>query len=174
MEVQKFIAVVDNFKGNLWGHHIRIPAKISNYFLSTETRRLVCMVPNGESFSCALMSRGEGDYFIHLNKDRLRRLNVSVGSKIEVTLKIDESTCGMPMPVEMEELMHLDEEGKNYFHALTPGKQRSLLYLIGKAKKTETRLRKAWTVLEYLKVNQGKMDFRTLNEAFKENKDLNI
>ena len=174
MEVQKFIAVVDNFNSSIWGHHIRIPTKISDYFLANETRRLVCMLPNGESFSCGLMSRGEGEYFIHLNKDRLRRLKVIVGSKLEVTLKSDQSTYGMPMPVEMEELMHLDEEAKNYFHALTPGKQRSLLYLIGKAKKTETRLRKAWTVLEYLKVNRGKMDFHTLNEAFKANKDLNI
>lgn len=42
------------------------------------------------------------------------------------------------MPEELEELLHQDEEGNRLFHALTPGKQRTLLYYIGAPKTADT------------------------------------
>ena len=64
--------------------------------------------------------------------------------------------------------MEQDEEADKYFHQLTPGKQRSLLHIIAKPKREETRLKKAVVITEYLKTNKGKLDFTALNLAFKE------
>ena len=71
------------------------------------------------------------------------------------------------MPEEFEELLLQDETANTLFHALTKGKQRNLLYIIGKPKGTAKRLEKAVVVAEYLKANNGKLDFKALNEAFK-------
>ncbi|MFK7984322.1 MAG: hypothetical protein AB8G86_30390 [Saprospiraceae bacterium] len=62
----------------------------------------------------------------------------------------------------------IDEVGSTFFHQLTPGKQRSLLHLIGKPKNSAIRLKKAVVVLDFLKTNNGKLDFKLLNIAFKE------
>jgi len=83
-------------------------------------------------------------------------------------LKKDESKYGMPMPEEFDELMKIDDELNEVFHKLTPGKQRSLLHIIGKAKRSETRLNKAIVISEYLKQVNGKIDFKQLQQAFKD------
>ena len=73
----------------------------------------------------------------------------------------------MPLPEELKTAWDLDEDGSTLFHSLTMGKQRSLVHLIGKPKSSEIRIRKALTMLEYLKSVNGNLDFKDLNEAFK-------
>ena len=97
---------------------------------------------------------------------------MQVGSKVQVSLQPDESKYGMPMPEEMDELLKIDDEANQYFHALTKGKQRSLLYIIGKPKNSDTRLNKAIVVTEHLKRWNGKLDFAILNQEFKDYKNF--
>ena len=172
MEVQNFTGIVDNFNSDLWGHHVLIPLDVSAYILQQKIKRLVCTINGEETFQCALMPKGDGRYFINLNKERRNRLKLGVGAKVDVVLRVDDSQYGLPMPAEMEELMLIDEEGSRYFHALSAGKQRSLLYIVGKPKGSNIRLQKAWVVLEYLKSTQGRLDFKELNQAFKENREF--
>ena len=76
----------------------------------------------------------------------------------------------MPMPEEMAELIRQDPEGDILFHTLSPGKQRSLLYMIGKPKSTDIRLRKAILVMEYLKYCGAKFDQKEMAEFMKRNR----
>jgi uncharacterized protein YdeI (YjbR/CyaY-like superfamily) len=69
------------------------------------------------------------------------------------------------MPEELAELLAQDEEGDRLFHALTPGKLRTLLYLVGQPKSSDIRLHRALVVVEHLKTNQGKIDYKKLNLA---------
>ncbi len=172
MEVQKFVSIVENFHSDLWGHHILVPLDISAYINDQKIKRLICTINECETFQCALMPKGDGRYFINLNKERRNRLKLTEGQKVKISLEVDHSKYGLPMPIEMKELMQLDHEGDHYFHSLTAGKQRSLLYLVGKPKQSETRLQKAWVILEYLKTTQGRLDFKELNQAFKEARDF--
>ena len=172
MKIQNFTGIVDNFNSDLWGHHVLVPMDVSAYIISKKVKRLICTINKNETFQCALMPKGDGRYFINLNKERRNRLKLREGEQVSVVLKEDDSKYGLPMPPEMDELMHLDPEGHQYFHSLTAGKQRSLLYIIGKPKKSETRLHKAWVVLEYLKSTRGRLDFKELNQAFKEHREL--
>ena len=80
----------------------------------------------------------------------------------------DESKYGIPMPEEMQEALYMDPEADQLFHKLTPGKQRSLLYIIGKPKSSNKRIEKAIVILEHLKTQGGKVDFKQLNIDFKE------
>ncbi|MEM8527938.1 MAG: YdeI/OmpD-associated family protein [Bacteroidota bacterium] len=151
------------------GWHFTIPVikDIAEKFTEND-RRVMCSINGEKAFHAALMSDGRGDYFINLNKERRKKLGIVVGEPIQVVLTEDESKYGMPMPEEFEELLMMDDEGSSFFHALTPGKQRSLLHLIGKPKSSDVRLKKAIVINEHLKNNQGKLDFKQLNQDFKD------
>ena len=87
---------------------------------------------------------------------------------MEVGLRKDESEYGLPMPEELDELLKQDETGNRLFHALTPGKLRTLLYIAGQPKTSDVRLRRAIAIVEHLKSNDGKINYRQLNEEMKE------
>ena len=56
----------------------------------------------------------------------------------------------MPMPLELEQALKLDEVANGLFHALTAGKQRNLIYLVSQVKSSEKRVKKALVILDYL------------------------
>lgn len=154
----------------MWGHFIDVPQEIVDAIYEDNNRRIVCTFPNGEVGHIALMHKGDGTFFINVRKALFKKLGLQPGDEIEVDVVKDDSKYGMPMPEEMEELLAMDDEASHYFHALTPGKQRSLLYIIGKPKTSDTRLRKALVIVDFLKLNEGRLDFPALNQAFKDSK----
>lgn len=87
--------------------------------------------------------------------------------QVQATLRKDDSKYGLPMPEEMQEVLDSDEEGNRLFHALTPGKQRTLLYIAGFPKTSDKRISRAIVIVEHLKANHGKIDFKMLNQALK-------
>jgi uncharacterized protein YdeI (YjbR/CyaY-like superfamily) len=50
--------------------------------------------------------------------------------QIPVRIERDHSEFGHEVPEELQVLLDQDEEGNAFFRALTPGKQRSLIYLV--------------------------------------------
>ena len=164
----EFTTRLDNFNSSLWGHHIHVPAGMARPFLEKENRRVVCTLNGALDFQCALMPKGDGDFFINVNKEIRKKLGLKEGMQVSVSLKEDDSKYGLPMPEEFEELLKQDEEGSNFFHALTPGRQRALIHIVGSPKTSHTRLKKALVILEYLKSTAGELDFKALNIAFKE------
>ena len=93
---------------------------------------------------------------------------------LDIELLKDESKYGIPMPEEFQELLYQDEEGNDLFHALTAGKQRSLLHIIGTVKSPDIRIRKGMIMLNHLRSNNGKLDFRQLNQDFNTYKDTDF
>jgi hypothetical protein len=65
-----------------------------------------------------------------------------------------------------------DEEGARYFYALTKGKQRSLVYVVGKVKNVDSQIAKGLAIMHHLKEAQGKLDFKRLGEVIKEYNQL--
>lgn len=164
-----FTAILDKFDSNLWGHHILVPDVLALPFITEAgDRRVVCTLQDTLEFQCALMPKGDGGFFININKQIRDSLHLKVGMPVQVTLRKDTSEYGLPMPEELAELLQMDEEGDRLFHALTPGKQRTLLYIIGKPKSSDKRIQYAIAVVEHLKGNGGKVNYKMLNEALKE------
>lgn len=164
----EFKTKLERFEDNpLWGYHFVIPDEVVKPFLNMAEKRVQCAINSGKPFHCALMPRGDGKYFINLNKERRKQLKLQVGDELEAQIRPDNSEYGLPVPEELQELFIQDEQGKAFFHALTPGKQRALLFIAGKPKTSATRLRKAITIVEYLKSTGGRLDFKELNEAMK-------
>lgn len=165
----EFEGKIDNFPNdNIYGHHLIVPENVIEFFFKKKVKRFTCTLKGEHSFSCAFMPRGNGIYFILINAEVRKICHLQIGSKVHVNLEPDESKYGMPMPEEMEELLKIDDEANEYFHMLTKGKQRSLLYIIGKPKSSQIRINKAIVITEHLKRMNGKLDYKILNQDFKE------
>lgn len=169
-ETYSFKAQLERFEDSpLWSYFIRIPDELAQELLKTG-RRLKITLNNKLDLQLAMMASGEGFQFINMNKDVRNKLKLEEGDEVHVLLRADHSEYGIYVPDFFTLLCEQDPEANALFHALTPGKQRSLLHIIGKFKSEEKQLEKALVIFEYLKSTLGELDFKELNEAFKANK----
>ena len=154
---------------NVYNRHLKLPTDVyEQWRKENKEKRILWSVNNGDKHSSALMPYGNGIYYIILNKELCKKQQIEIGDDLLVRISKEESKYGISLPEEMEILLEQDKEGSQYFHSLTPGKIRSLLHLIGKPKSSNIRLRKAITTLNYLKKVHGKLDFKELNQAYKD------
>lgn len=162
-----FTALLEKFNSNLWGHHLSVPDAVAQVFVANDAKRIVCTLNETAEFQTALMPKGDGTWFINVNKTLRDNLGLKIGTPVRVALRKDDSEYGLPMPDELAELLLQDEEGNRLFHALTPGKVRTLLYIVGSVKSPELRLNRAIVVVEHLKENSGKINFKQLYAQLK-------
>ncbi|MCF8247075.1 MAG: YdeI/OmpD-associated family protein [Saprospiraceae bacterium] len=163
-----FTTALANFDTNLWGFHIVVQEAQAQPFIDGNDRRVVCTLNGSLEFQCALMPKGDGHFFININKKTRDKLGLQLGSMVAVSLRKDESEFGLPMPEEFAEVLAQDQAGNRHFRNLTPGKQRALLYIVGQPKTSDTRLKRAVVLVEHLKDNAGKIDFKQLQLDLKE------
>lgn len=167
-EILSFTSVLELSNNKLWGAHIVVPDVIAQVFASNGVRRVVCVLNEKIEYQCALLPKGDGSFLITVNKKIRDTLGLKAGSPVRAGLRKDESEYGLPMPEEMDEALSQDEEGSRHFHALTPGKIRTLLYIVGNVKDPDKRIGRALAILEHLKVNDGKINYRQLNEQIRQ------
>lgn len=159
----EFTARVENFNTKLWSYHIKVPGPVAKHFLDQGDKRVVCKLNDILEVQCAIMSAGEGVYFINLNKKIRDQLSLKEGSKVSVNLEKDTSEFGLPFPTELEEVLAQDKAGKDYFFKLTPGRQRNIIYGVSQVKNSDLRIHRAMVMIDHLKKNKGKINFRQLN-----------
>ena len=163
----KFKARIETIQSSVWSYIVRVPQEISDSVLKQDTKRVICKVNDFLNFQCALMPYGDGTYFLNFNQENRKKIDQSGLKDFDIILEIDNSEYGLPFPEELKELLELDQEGNKVFNKLTKGKQRTLLHIIAKPKSLDIRIRKAITIVDYLKVTNGNIDFKQLNEALK-------
>ena len=159
---------VGKLESAVWNMHLTVPKDVAVHFIKSGGKRVICNIDGRHEFHAALMSKGGGEYFININKEIRKKLSLEAGDQVPITLMADKSKYGIWLAPEMEELLIQDVDGNALFHQLTPGKQRSLLHIIGKPKSSDIRLRKGLMVLDYLKSSRGQLDFKALHQFFKE------
>lgn len=132
-------------------------------------RRIICTIKSSaasETIQCALMPFG-GNFFVMVNKQVRTRLGIKEGDKVTVEFQKDESKYGLPMSKELREVLRQDKEGNHLFHSLTPGRQRSIIYYVGKIKDIDRRIAAALIFVEHLKKNNGRINQETLKNELK-------
>ena len=163
-----FEGIYSEKAGIIYYKHLLVPNDIVEQIKAAGYKRLkVTMNDLVESYS-ALISDGEGQHFIIMNKENEKKLNINIGDKVNVHVQEDTSKYGMPMCPEMEELMRVDDEAVKYFDGLKPGVRRNLIYMASKPKSTDTRLVKSLIIMDYLKMKRGDLDFKELNQCMKD------
>ena len=163
----EFKSNIVRIPNQVWYAAIHVPRKIGDQVVNKDNRRVICTINKKLTFQCALMSGGEGDFFINTNKEIRKKLNLEIGDTVDVQIKPDDSEYGMPVAEELISAWEMDDYAFGLFKKLTLGKQRSLIHVVSKPKSSEIRIKKALVLLEYLKSVEGKLDFKELNEAFK-------
>lgn len=165
-----FNARLENFNTKLWSYHIKVPTRVAKYFLDQGDKRVICTLNGVYQFQCAIMPAGDGVFFININKKIRDLLHLKEGNKVEVHLEKDESEFGLPFPEELKEVLAQDKEGSRLFHALTPGRQRNIIYAASQVKNPDGRIQRSLIMIEHLKQNGGKIDFKKLNQELRARK----
>jgi hypothetical protein len=129
---------------------------VAKFGFKDKYKRVVCTMNERESFQCALLPWGDLFYII-VNKKKRAALGIVAGDTVDVLLEIDQSKYGLPMPPEFEEVLRQDPESDRLFHALTAGKQRSILYLLSRARDVDVRIHQALLIARHLKENNGQI-----------------
>ena len=151
----------------MYYQHVKVPQDICKYYSDKSIKRFVARINDGNQFPCAILSAGEEGKYLIVSNELKKKNNLSIGDELTVTLEPDNSKYGMPLPLEMEEMLMQEPQFEFYFESLTPGKQRALIHLVAKLKSENKRVEKALIISRYLIEVQGKLDFKELNEAFK-------
>lgn len=156
-----------DLQSSVWNLGIMVPQKIAEAFLSINDKRVVCVLNNALKIHVALLPKGDNTYFFNVNKETQKELKLVTGSIVKVSMETDNTKYGMQAPEEFLELLVQDPEGRHYFESLSKGKQRNLLHQVLTIKSSLKRAEKSILILEYLKDVKGKLNFRSLNEAYK-------
>lgn len=163
----QFNSFIEISTNKLWGAHFAVPDLVANALIQGDDRRVVCTINSSTTYQCAMLPRGDGSFLISVNKKIRDQLKLTGGSRVQVSLVKDESQYGLPMPEEFAAVLEDDPEGARLLHALTPGKIRTLLYIVGNVKSSEKRIARALAIVEHLKSNDGQIDYKKLNAALK-------
>ncbi|TAE30965.1 MAG: DUF1905 domain-containing protein [Candidatus Kapaibacterium sp.] len=169
-EIREYETVLLSSTSNNYLTLVHVPNDVAEAFKNEGVKRVVaCLVSNKaeHEYQCGLLPVGEGNTGIMINKKIRTKLSIGEGSRLLVRLRADESEYGLEMPEELAELMNQDEDGSRLFHALTKGKQRTLIYVVSSVKNSERRIERALTVVAHLKEHYGKIDFKRLYEDLK-------
>ncbi|MBW3468569.1 YdeI/OmpD-associated family protein [Arthrospiribacter ruber] len=164
--MHQFETTLENFNSALWHYHVPVPDDIASQLIEGTNRRILFSIAGSEYQHAALMKTKEYWFFL-LNKKQCEKLSISERDKIRVTLEKDRSEFGHEVPEEFQTMLDQDQEGAEYFNSLTKGKQRSLIYLVGKVKNPDSRINKSLAILAHLKESRGNLDFKKLNEKIK-------
>lgn len=163
----KFTAQIKRFDEIYPTFHIPISNKIYNeIILKTKDKRIICTINSDYKFHCALLSK-KTFYFIMLSQEVCKKNNYQENDFVELEIVPDKSKYGMEISEEFEEVLFSDPDGNIMFEKLTNGKKRSLIFLISKVKNSQSRIEKCFVILEHLKRYNGRLDFKRLNEDFK-------
>ena len=140
-------------------YYIPISEANGDVIIELYGKRVICMV-NGNKIHCAVQKRKEVGYYIAVGKATREKIKADYKDPLQIEVRKDDSKYQMEVPEELEEVLETDLEAKAHFEALTPGKQRSIIHHIGKAKHSNTRINRALKLAENLKM--GLTDLKEL------------
>lgn len=158
----EFLGKLDKFDFNHWHFHIPVPHEVAEQMMDENHRRVLIWIKSGGPFHMALMKSKEY-WYVLVNQDLRKKYELDETNTFPVKIERDHSEFGHDVPEELQVLLDQDEEGNYHFRSLTPGKQRSLIYIVTTVKNPESRMKKSLAIIHHLKLAKGKLDFRQLN-----------
>lgn len=155
------------FEISLQGSHtLVLPDHIVNPFLEQGKKRVVVKASfeNKELTFHAAISKYHGNYIMMFSKAKQKELGVFPNDYFKLQFFEDTSKYGVEVPEEFEAVLLSDFDAFQIFEKLTKGKQRSIIYAIGRHKNVQTRIDKTILVCENLK--RGIRDNKDLFKTF--------
>ena len=142
-------------------HCLVVPAELAADLRVRKLRRLIGTL-NHLPFNLALQSRaGDDARFLLLSRQTLREIKARAGDPITVVCQPDETPDEITLPEELAEVFDHEPEAAARFHALTPGRRRSLVHYVSSAKGVDTRIKRALELACKLRTNTLYGDLNT-------------
>lgn len=138
-------------------------------FYKDNARRVLVAINGAPNFPAGIVPN-DGMYIIMLNKQFISKHKLAENQIVHVILMEDTSKYGMPMPEEFNTIFEIDEEAYAIFESLTPGAKRTLMHAVTKIKSPQLRADRTYIMIEHLKNNNGKIDYKKLNQEIKESR----
>ena len=113
-------------------------------------KRVICTI-DGHALHLAINRVHAIGYYIYLGKSTLKKLDLEAGMSFEAEFRVDDTPYQCEMPEEFEEVLLTDPEADQIFHSLTPGNQRSLIFMVSRVKSIDKRIEKALKITGGLK-----------------------
>ncbi|WP_421879896.1 YdeI/OmpD-associated family protein [Marinoscillum sp.] len=167
MQFTTHLSKFTEVNASVYGLHLPVPLAIAEQFIDGDQKRVKCTINNSKTISSGLMPFRDY-WYILINQTLKKELGLEIGDEVHVSLEKDTSQYGMDMPEELRTCLDQDPLADTYFHKLTPGKQRNLIYIVSKVKSVDSRINKALAIIEHLTEQSGKLNFKLLNEKIKE------
>ncbi len=161
-----FEGKLGKFDFNHWHYHIPVPDATAKKMMDDTHRRVLIWIKEAGPYHMALMKAKEC-WYVLVNQSLRKKLDLNEEKPFQVKIDRDLSEFGHDIPDEFQVLLDQDDEGNAHFRALTPGKQRSLIFIVSSVKNSESRMRKSLAIIHQLKLGKGKLDFKQLNEWIK-------
>lgn len=162
----EFSGKLDKFDFNHWHYHIPISNEIALEMMDGQHRRVLIWIKGIGPYHMALM-KSKDYWYVLVNQELRKKMELDEAPHFQVRIERDHSEFGHEVPEELQVLLDQDEEGNGHFRSLTPGKQRSLIYIVTTVKNPESRMKKSLAIIHHLKLAKGKLDFRLLNTWIK-------
>ena len=141
--------------------HITVPADIVDKVGGIGTRLMVSINGN-EPFHGGMVAKGEGTAYITVNKARQKKWGLNENEELTITIELDHSKYGVPVPEEFEALLEQDREGAKLFEQLNPSQQRYIINYVNGVKSSQKKIDRAILLINNLKTMGDEFDFRHL------------
>ncbi|GAA4300132.1 YdeI/OmpD-associated family protein [Nibribacter koreensis] len=144
-------------------HYLEVPPAIIDQLGGKLKVRLLCTVNDRLTFQCGLVALGNGSAYITLTKKRMQDLGLTYLDQVQVSLALDSSPYGTPMPEELAEALRQDPDAEARFHQLPDGLKRYVLQYVAGVKSSQLRIDRALLLLANLKrLAPGRETFKEL------------
>ena len=147
--------------------HITVSKEILEKFWTEDdngslyNQRFIITLNDTIQWQAGSVSLGNNTAYITVSTERMKQLQVDLLDTVNVELERDFSEYGFDVPIEFEEVLNQDSDGKKRFDSLTLGKRRATIYLVIQVKSSDKRIEKSIAILENLKrAPQGKETMR--------------
>ncbi|MDB4292222.1 YdeI/OmpD-associated family protein [Maribacter sp.] len=134
-------------------YSLLLPIEIIQPFLDNKMKRVKVKASfeGKELLFHAAIQKRNGNYYMMFGKRYQKQLGLFPNDYFQLQFFEDDSKYGVDMPEELDAVFGSDYDAFQIFEALTPGKQRGIIYAIVRYKSTQTRIDKSLLVCENLK-----------------------
>ena len=151
--LQSFTAIISSW-GNSNHHFLPVPEAVGDFFREQGIKRVQVQLDESVPIHAALQRNRKAGYLIGMGKRILKQTQTEPGQEVLVKIWPDEADYQAPMPESLAAVLETDPEANEVFHALTPGRQRSMIYWVSSVKSTDLQIEKALRLAEHLKAGQ--------------------
>ncbi len=133
-------------------HFLEFSDEEAAEILTGKNKRVIIGI-NGETFVHRKMSpRKSGGHFVMIGKGVMSKAGIEVGQELNLEVVEDTTEHQFEMPIALSEVLETDPDAHRAFKALTPGRKRGLMHMVGSLKSTDKQIEKALLIAENIKL----------------------